>query len=144
MEGVPLCARARACHSIVDEVWLPSTGALLCAVNAPVPQSGSARRSYGGSILTVHHLVFNCGKESFRACVRACRQCWEINPPEHSHLQWASMQIFTFAVCSRERQQDNFSWGCVIVVRSFSDTRRTRRRTSAAALIPSEKNMMSH
>lgn len=132
------CQRAfvctRACHSIVDEVWLPSTGARLCAVNAPFPQSGSARRSYQGSILTVHHLLFNCGKES----MRACQQCGEINP-------W-SIYTYSEPPCSylhlqsvAEKQQDNFSWGCVVV----SDTG-TGRQTSEAALIPSEKNMMSH
>lgn len=48
-----------------------------------------------------------------------------------------------FIVCSWERQQDNFSWGCVVVLRSLRDTG-TSSQTSEAALIPSEKNMMSH
>lgn len=88
---------ARACHSIVDEVWLPSTGARLCAVNAPFLQSGSARRSYQGSILTVHHLLFNCGKEIVRACVPTE---WRNKPVEQSRFQSASTHIFTLRVFS--------------------------------------------
>lgn len=133
---------ARACHSIVDEVWLPSTGARLCAVNAPFPQSGSARGSYQGSILTVHHLLFNCGKESVRACVPAE---WRNKPVEQSRFQSASTHVFTLRVCSSAKTTGRLlrGGGRVLVLRGSSDAR-TRRQTSVAALIPSEEDMMSH
>lgn len=57
-----VCVRAR--RSIEDEVWLPSTGVSPCH-----KRTISTRRSYQGSILTVHHLIFNCGRERVRAYV---------------------------------------------------------------------------
>lgn len=133
-----MCARARVCPSIVDEEWMPSTGARVGAVNAPFPQCSSARRFYPGSILTVHHLVFNCGKESVRA------SSMEKSTQRNIHTDREPPRRYLRLQSVAEKDNRTTSPGArVVVVRSFRDTG-TRSQTSEAALIPSEKNMMSH